>query len=511
MARIAVLADSKGGDAGDGMRRELGLFGAVSMIVGIVIGSGIFLSVNRVAHGTGSPWMIVVLWVVAGILTLMGALCYAELGTIFPKAGGEYVFLKEGLGSLAAFLSGWVAFTVNLAGSAAALAIIFAEQLFVLTPHPPATVLLEFGPVTITTAQILAAALIGFLSIVNYFGVRYGGGVQMIFTVLKGALIVLLAGAALLFAGNALTPELSFFESASYAVGPESYSGFDFGLFITGAMMGALFAYDGWTNVVRVGSELKSPGRNIPRAMLYGLLAVMVLYILVTLGYLNVLGYQGLADASVAGINDNPKTVASNVASSLWGDGGKLVAIMILISVFGGLNGITMSGPRVYYAMARDNIFPRIFSKLSRHRTPGWAISFQAILAIVFLLFFDFVQLTDNLIFISFFFYGLSAVGLIVLRRTHPDLPRPYKVPLYPYVPIAYAIIAWSFVGYLIWEQIVNFSGSNFNRLFAFAVVLLGLPVFFIYRKKAKRAAQRAGELPLPPLFGPDPYAEERP
>lgn len=517
-AKIAVPAD-EGPVERRGMRRELNLFGAVSMIVGIVIGSGIFLSVNRVAQGTGSPWMIVALWVVAGLMTLMGALTYAELGTIFPKAGGEYVFLKEGLGSLAAFLSGWVAFTINLAGSAAALAIIFAEQLFALTPDPSPEILLSVGPVTITTAQILAVALIGVLSMVNYFGVKYGGGVQMVFTVLKGVLIVMLAVAALLYMDAAATPNLGFFDTADYTIrscegivcDDTQYRGFDLGLFLTVGMVGALFAYDGWTNVVRVGSELKNPGRNIPKAMLFGLLAVMVLYILVTLGYLNVLGYQGFADASAAGLNDNARTVATNTASQLFGASGQeFVAVMILVSVFGGLNGITLSGPRIYYAMSRDRVFPRIFERLSRHRTPGWAILFQALLATVFLLFFDFNELTDNVVFISFFFYGLSAVGLLVLRRTHPDLHRPYKVPFYPVLPIAYAVVAWIFVAYLIYDQVVNFSGSNFNRLFSFAVVVAGLPIFFWYRKKAVREAKQQGLLPPPPLFGPDPHAEQR-
>jgi APA family basic amino acid/polyamine antiporter len=519
MAKIAVPADAP---KGDGLLRELNLFGAVSMIVGIVIGSGIFLSVNRVAQGTGSPFMIVVLWIVAGLMTLMGALCYAELGTIFPKAGGEYVFLKEGLGALAAFLSGWVAFTVNLAGSAAALAVIFSEQLFVLTPDPAPTILFDlpgsvFPP--FTTSRLFAIALIAALSLINYYGVKYGGGVQMLFTVLKGALIVILAIAALVFLGNAATPEVGFFESAEYSINDcgsdgcveRAVSGFDFSMFAGVAMVGALFAYDGWTNVVRVGSELKNPGQNIPKAMIFGLGAVMVLYIATTLGYLNVLGYQGLADASVAGLNDNARTVATNTADVLTGGaGGTWVAVMILVSVFGALNGITLSGPRIYFAMSRDRIFPRIFEKLSKHHTPGWAILFQAILAGVFLLLFNFDELTDNVIFISFFFYGLAALGLLVLRRTHPDLHRPYKVPFYPYLPIAYVLVAWGFVAYLIYDQIVNFGGDNFNRIFSFLIVLAGLPVFFYYRRKARIRAEQEGLMPPPPLFGPDPNADAR-
>lgn len=481
------------------------------MIVGIVIGSGIFLSVNRVAQGTGSPAMIVALWVIAGIMTLMGALTYAELGTLFPRAGGEYVFLKEGMGTLAAFMSGWVAFTINLAGSAAALAIVFANQLFVIANNPDGTVLFDipggfFPP--FTTARLFAICLIGVLSVINYYGVKYGGGVQMIFTVAKGIVIVGLAIAALVFAGDALSPGVGFFESASYDVerngATHALSGFDFGFFMSVAMVGALFAYDGWTNVVRVGSELKEPGRNIPKAMILGLVAVMVLYIAISLGYLNVLGYQGLADAKLAGINDSARTVATNTANAIFGGSGQsIVAAMILVSVFGALNGITLSGPRIYYAMSRDRIFPRIFSNLTRHKTPGWAILFQALLGAVFLLFFDFEALTDNVVFISFFFYGLSAVGLLVLRRTHPDLERPYSVPGYPVVPVLYALVAFSFVGYLVYDQVANFSGDNFNRLFSFVVVLAGLPIFFIYRRKAAREAERTGQQPPPPLFGP--------
>ncbi len=511
MVRVAVP---------DGMRRELNLFGAVSMIVGIVIGSGIFLGVNRVAAGTGSPSLMVLVWVLAGLLTLMGALTYAELGTIFPKAGGEYVFLKEGMGAFAAFLSGWTAFTINLAGSAAALAVIFAEQLNQLKPDGfGSLVLLRFGSeadpwLQIDGVKITAAALIGVLSIVNYFGVKYGGGVQMVFTALKGVLIVMLAGAALLFAGAAATGRSGFFEMNSVA-GTPSADGFSFSGFLGLAMVAALFAYDGWTNVVRVGSELKNPAKNIPKAMLFGLLAIMVLYILVTLGYANVLGWEGFANGEEAGLGSS-RTVASNAAQVLFGPGGEsLVTAMILVSVFGALNGITLSGPRVYYAMSRDAIFPRMFGHLSRHRTPGAAILFQALLAIGFLMFFDFNALTDNVVFISFFFYALTAAGLMVLRKTHPDLPRPYKVWGYPFVPIAFILTSLAFVVFLVVDQVRGLaeggiSVNDFNRLVGLIVVAAGIPVFLHYRKRMAKEAVSAGGLPPPPMFGPDPHADER-
>lgn len=524
MAKVAV-PDT---ESPDGLVRGLNLFGAVSMIVGIVIGSGIFLGVNRVAAGAGSPWLIVLVWVVGGLLTLMGALTYAELGTIFPRAGGEYVFLKEGTGSLAAFLSGWTAFTINLAGSAAALAVIFAEQLHRLQPGDAGRlVLLDLGGVVVVDGvKLTAICLIGFLSIVNYFGVRFGGGVQMVFTALKMGLIVLLAGAALLYAGDAATDRLGFFDTATYSTydtddcaDPTDIatcrtverSGFHAAGFFGLALVAALFAYDGWTNVVRVGSELKDPARNIPRAMLLGLLAIMTLYILVSFGYLNVLGYQGFADGAVGGLSDNPRLVATNTADVLLGGGGaRLVAIMILVSVFGALNGITLSGPRIYYAMSKDRLFPRLFGHLNRHRVPHQAILFQALLAVAFLLFFDFNELSDNVVFISFLFYALTAIGLLVLRRTHPDLPRPYKVWGYPVVPILFIVASLTFVGYLVWQQATTLSLGNMNRLVGLLVVLAGLPVFWWYRRKLVRECKAKGLRPPAPVFGPDPYAKER-
>lgn len=483
-----------GGEPGDaGLRRELGLFGAVSMVVGIVIGSGIFLGVNRVAAGAGEPWLVVAAWVLGGLLTLMGALTYAELGVLFPRAGGEYVFLREGLGSLLAFLSGWVAFTINLAGSAAALSIVFADQLFSLASGCEPATLLQAGGLRITTAQVFAAALVLLLSALNHFGLKAGGGVQKALTVGKGGLMVLLAGAALLYAGPARTPEAAAACAGAAAVVSDGFSlaGF-FGL----AMVAVLFAYDGWTNVVRVGGEIRDPGRTLPRALLLGVLAVAALYILLSLGYLNVLGFEGFASSQ--------RTVASDTARVLFGaPGERFVAALILLSVLGSLNGITISGPRIYYAMAKDRLFPRTFARVNRHHVPGRAIWAQAALAIAFLLFFDFEQLTDNVVFVSFLFYALAAVGLLVLRRTHPGLPRPYKVPGYPFVPLAFVAASLLFVGYLLYDQLSDLRWDNLNRLAGLGVVALGLPVYFAFRARLVREAREKGLPPPEPILGP--------
>ncbi|MEA3191152.1 MAG: basic amino acid/polyamine antiporter, family [Thermoplasmata archaeon] len=473
----------------DGLRRELNLFGAVSLIVGIVIGSGIFLGVNRVAAGAGSPALVVLVWVLGGALTVIGALTYAELGTMFPRAGGEYVFLREGLGGFWAFLSGWTAFTINLAGSAAALAVVFAAQLDALKPAGfGAFVLVDAWiagyHLVIEGVKVTAAATILLLAIVNYFGIRLGGNVQKTLTVLKYTLIVGLAAAALFYFGDSPTPDVGFFEDARYSyheggggTGPMVvHDGFDLGQFLGLAMVAALFAYDGWTNVVRVGSELRDPARNLPKAMLLGLGSVAVLYILVSFGYLQVLGFAGFAQS--------PKTVASDAAHVLFGGPGQaIVASMILVSVAGSLNGITISGPRVYYAMSRDGVFPTMFSKVNRHAVPARAIWVQAGLSVLFLFFFDFESLTDNVVFISFIFYAMAAVGLMVLRKTRPDLERPYKVPGYPVVPLLFIATSLAFVGYLLWQQVTTFSANNFSRLAGLAVVAAGVPVYFWYRK----------------------------
>jgi basic amino acid/polyamine antiporter, APA family len=470
-------ATDASGESPGGLRRELNLFGAVSMIVGIVIGSGIFLGVNRVAAGAGSPSLIALAWLLGGLLTLMGALTYAELGAMFPRAGGAYVFIRESLGRFPAFLLGWTAFTVNLAGSAAALAVIFAEQLNRLKPA-------GFGPLwpgaPDASIKATAAALILLVATINWFGLRLGGNVQKAFTVLKATLMVGLAAVCLFFAGEAATPDVGFLEEARIP-GTATADGASLAGFFGLAMVAVFFAYDGWTNVVTVGSEIRNPSRNLPRAMLLGVLGVAALYMLVSFGYLNVLGFEGFATSQ--------STVASDAAGVVFGPSGEdIVATVILVSVLGSLNGITISGPRFYYAMARDGLFPRLFGDVNRHHVPGHSIWVQAGLAILFLLFLDFNALTDNVVFVSLFFYALAAVGLIVLRRRRPDLPRPYKVPLYPWVPVLYIASMALFVGYLLYQAVTDLEGVGY-RVAGLAIVALGVPVYFFFERRRRRAA----------------------
>jgi APA family basic amino acid/polyamine antiporter len=439
---------------------------------------------------------------------------YAELGVLYPKAGGEYAFLREGLGTFPAFLSGWTAFTINLAGSAAALAVIFAEQLNALKPDGFAHLVLvdtHLGSyhLVIDGIKLTAAALILLLSIVNYFGIKLGGNVQKGFTVAKYGLIVLLAFAGLFFAGQTVTEPSGFFGNNvfDYCAGgscdagelPIHHDGFDFAAFLSLGMVAALFAYDGWTNVVRVGGEIRDPQRNLPRAMMIGIGSVMVLYILVSFGYLNVLGFEGFAESQKTVASDAARVIFDQPGSFLatsWLSGEAIVASLILVSVAGSLNGITISGPRVYYAMSRDGLFPKAFAATNRHAVPAHAIWAQAVLSILFLFFFDFNQLTDNVVFISFLFYALAAVGLMVLRRKMPDVPRAYRVPGYPVVPLIFIVASLSFVAYLAYDQFSTLSAQNFSRLAGLLVVAAGIPVYLLYNARQKRAAQDAGTPP---------------
>lgn len=461
-----------------GLRRDLNLFGAVSMIVGIVIGSGIFIGVDRVAAGAGSPWLIVAVIVLGGLLTLMGALTYAELGVMFPRAGGPYVFLRESLGPLPAFLSGWTTFTVNLAGSAAALAMAFSQQFSQALPSGRAFI---FGSQDISE-KVIAAGVILLFAILNWFGLRVGGNVQKSLTVLKGSLMVLLAVAAFMWIDPAKSPIPGFFDAQTYQVGADVHQGFDAAGFFGLALVAILFAYDGWTNVTTVGSEIRDPARNLPKAMFLGIGSVIILYILLAFGYLNVLGLQGFADGSLIGFPD-ASHVASNTASVLWGDSGsRLVAGLIVISVLGSLNGITIAGPRYYYAMSRDGLFPKFFGKVNRHHVPGESIWAQAVLSIAFLMFLDFNALTDNVVFISLFFYSMTAMALLVLRRKRPDLPRPYKVPLYPWVPLLYITASLAFTAYLTYQAFTNF--ANAYRIAGLLIVAAGIPLYFVFKAK---------------------------
>jgi basic amino acid/polyamine antiporter, APA family len=413
-----------------GLRRVLGVWAAVAVVVGTVIGSGIFLVSQDMVKAVGTPWMVFVVWVVGGLLSLFGALTYAELAAAMPEAGGEYVYLREAYGPFFGFLYGWSQTLVAKSASLATLATGFYLYLenFIPSFH---TVILTIplpigpggGPLEIREGQLFAMALILALGWLNYFGVKLSGDVQVVVTIAKVALILGVIGVGL-FGGRA--------NSANLADSIPSTSG------VTGffaALLSALWAYDGWNNVNMVAGEVKQPQRNLPLALIGGVLIVGLLYLAANLAYFLV-----LPGAEVAA----SKRVAGDMMRAVLGQrGADAVSIVVMISIFAALNGSILSGSRIPYALARDGYFFRRAAGIHPvHHTPANAILLLTAWAALLVLSGQFRALYTLVLVPSWILYAMSAASVIVLRHKRPDMPRPYKTLGYPYVPIAFVVVA---------------------------------------------------------------------
>lgn len=473
--------------------RVLGPLTGASIVVGTVIGSGIFLTPSSIAgrvgpYGTGA---ILFVWVFCGILSLAGALAYAELGAMFPRSGGQYVYLREAYGSLPAFLYGWMEFWVARGGSIAALAVAFSRYSAYFT-----------GADDPWSKRLTSFAIIVALTVINYVGVRFGGIVQVCFTVAKvGALLLLTVCAFTLHGGSAAnwTP----FINTHAAPGWEALIG-AVGL----AMIHALWAYDGWTNGSATAEEMKDPQRNIPRALLGGTLAVITIYLLANLAYHYVLPLDKIIAS---------KRVASDVANLVLGPllgerpgqeriGGGLLAAAVMASTFGAVNGLLLTGPRIFYAMARDRLFFHHMGKLHlNYRTPYVSILVLGIWASILVLVpFDqivshlfglhmkpdlgdqFDDLLTFVIFGSWAFYGLSVAAVMVLRKSRPELPRPYRCWGYPWVPLLFVVTSVAFVTHTLCTQWLQSAAGV-------GIVLLGLPAYRRWSRLIAEADAMAG------------------
>lgn len=445
------------------------------VMVGIVIGSGIFLTTGLIAKNLPSPGLILLVWVVGGILTLAGALTYAELGSSLPQAGGQYVYLREAYGPLCAFLFGWVVFLVYMSGGSAALAAAFAEYFGYFFPSLSiqkilySKEILIFGKsltFTLSAGQLVAVAAIIFLSIFNYIGLSYGKIIQNIFTVVK-------IGAILCFVilGFAIGKGQSF----DLVLSPQ---GVDPGQLIVGfgiALVAVSWAFDGWNNVNFVAGEIKNPKRNIPLALIFGTIGVTILYVLVNYIYLYSLPIHEISGEI---------RIAEKSASALFGgEMGAVIASVVMISTFGALNGNILTAPRVYFAMAKDNLFFKKVGEVHpRYRTPGFSIIIQAIWASILTLSGTFEQLLTFVMFVAIIFWIAAALSVFTLRKKFPQLPRPYKTWGYPYVPVLFIITS---MGILI-NTIIEKPAESLSGIF---ITLLGVPVYY-YWKKVKGPAE---------------------
>ena len=428
--------------------RKLGWLDATMIVVGIVIGSGIFLLPNLIAQSLHSSGAILSAWVISGVLSYFGALAYAELGAMMPATGGQYVYLREAYGPACAFVCGWTFMLAVLSGGIAFLAVtfsIYAGQFVHLTP---------------VTSKLISLALIAVLSAVNYVGVREGATVQVVFTFLKIAGLLLLIGGA--FFSHAVVPIAQ----------PQATSAFSLPQFGT-AMIACLMAYNGWTYISFVAGEVKQPARNLPRSLTLGMIGVMGLYVFANVAYLKVMTIPQIAATARVGA-----TLAEMHSGPI---GATLVSVTVLISIVGAINGCILTAARIPFAQAQDGLFFRRFGRVHpRFETPAFAIVLQGLWTAVLVVSGSYENLFSYSMVAAWIFYMLSVAAVFILRRKQPDLARPYRMWGYPYTLGAFMLVSVWFVV----NAFVTTPGPSFTAL---GIIATGIPMYLIWRKPAQQ------------------------
>ena len=432
--------------------RILGLRDLILIVIGTVIGSGIFLvpgGVLRQAGGFAGPALLV--WVIGGVLSLLGALAYGELGAMNPEAGGLYVYLRDALGPLVAFLYGWTFFLVIATGSAATLAVASGSYLQQFVP---------LGPIG---QKLAAVALLAIVAAINVRSTRGSADVQNWSTAIKVGALVIMSVVLLALRRPAPAGAAPFWPAAFT---PSLLSGMGLG------MIGVLWAYEGWQYVTFSAGEALNPQRTFPRAIVIGTASLIGIYLFANAGYLAALGTEGVA---------NSDRVAAEAVGAIVGPGAaKLIAAAILVSIFSAINGLTITAPRVYYAMAKDGLFFQTLSDVHpRFGTPAVSIIAGTVWAMVLAVSGTFEQLLTYVVFVGWIFYALGAACVFVLRRTKPDAERPFRVPGYPWTPLLFIVAAAALVANTIATQPVR-------AAVGIGVVLLGLPVYFVWRHRGQ-------------------------
>jgi APA family basic amino acid/polyamine antiporter len=489
----------------------MGLFSATAIVMGSMIGSGIFIVSADMSRTLQSPALLIAAWLVTAAMTLIGALSYGELAAMMPKAGGQYVYLREALGPLWGFLYGWTLFLVIQTGTIAAVGVAFGKFLGVFFPSVSASNWLWHvgaGNIGLNTANLAAIAVITLLTLLNTFGVKLGAAVQNVFTSAK--VLALLAVVAVgLVARNAAATAANFGAgwhafranaglATTHAITVGSFwPGTQDGSAVVGALtvvavvqVGSLFSSDAWNNVTFTAGEIRNPRRNLPLSLALGTVVVLLLYVLCNFVYLSVLPLAGDPHAATIlgrGIQfASQDRVATAVMEQAFGRiGAKLMAAAILISTFGCVNGMLLAGARVYYAMSRDGLFFQAVGKLSQKSgVPVNSLWVQWAWTCMLCLSGSYGQLLDYVIFAVLIFYILTIVGLFVLRRTQPDAPRPYKAFGYPVLPAFYIVMAaWVSVVLLRYKPQYTWPGL--------ILVLLGVPVYHIWRRTATQSSSQ--------------------
>lgn len=451
------------------MTKKLSLLDCTMLIIGSMIGSGIFIVPAAMSRELGSPLMLLAAWAVTALLTVFAALSYGELSAMMPKAGGQYVYLREAYHPMFGFLYGWTLFTVIQTGTIAAVGVAFAKFTGVFFPFiSDKNILFSIGSFPVQTQQVLAIAVIWILTVSNFRNVKSGAFIQNIFTFTKVAAIVFMILAGLYYAFSEQS------QVVDYAI-PAQAGSFDYwGIFCV-AMVGSIFSADAWNNVTFTGGEIDRPERNLPLSLLMGTGTVLLIYIFINWVYLKILPFDAIQHAE-------SDRVGTLMLQTVFGQIGMyLMALLIMISTFGCINGLTLSGARVYYAMANDGLFIPKAKQLNKNHSPQFALIMQAVWTSLLTLSGSYGDLLDYVVFAVLLFYILTVGGVFILRIKQPDAPRPYKVPAYPLIPVVYILLAlFICINLLLRKPDYTYPGLG--------IVLCGIPVYYVIKRRAKTA-----------------------
>jgi len=446
--RSAAMSESPA-NARRELPRKLGLATGMAVVVGVIIGSGIFRVPSGIAADTGNLTGIALVWILGGVVALFGALSIAELAAMYPAAGGPYVYLRESYGRPLAFLFGWM-FLLTQPISWAAQALMFSEYLGFFVPIPE------------QIQHAIAAVLIIVVAAANYRSVKLGAYIQNLSTAAKVVAIVGLSATIFFLAPGGEHNPLN-----AESMGVAKWSGVGIGL------IAALWAYDGWENLTTLSGEVRNPGRNLPMALIGGVVLVMVVYLLINVAYLRALPLPQLVAS---------KSVATDAATVVLGRAGaSLVGALVMLSVFGTLNGSILSTPRVFFAMAEDGLFFRTVGKIHpKYETPYVAIAFIVVIAVIYVLLRDFMQLAEAYVLGIWPFLALCVIGLFILRRTRPEMPRPYRTLGYPVIPALFVLATFVVVANALYAQF-------WPTMASILITLVGLPLYYLWMWRQRR------------------------
>ena len=470
------------------LKKNIGLWSAVSLVIGGIIGAGIFMRPASMAERLGSPVLLLVVWLVGGAISLVGAMIYAELGTLFPETGGPYVYLQKTYGDFIAFLYGWSAMAVINTAAIASIAFVCAEYagFFIHLPRWPLAVehsvklhipfLADIYPLENFGVKVLTSGIIVVLIVINYLSTRYGNAIQFVTTLMKTLAIALLIGGILLsgkgHAVNFVTPSPGFHPGMVLLM-----VGF------MGAISGAFSSYDGWNNLNMVAGEIRDPQRNISRSLLIGVGICIAVYVLTTLAYNYVLPVGEMARSPLVAADAMEKVVGVAAAG--------LISGLIVISTFGATHINLLANARVTFAMGEEgSFFPWTGKIHRRYGTPGNSVILMGVWSILFVLSGSFDILADMFVFMSWVFYGLTGLGLFILRRRMPELPRPYRVWGYPWLPMIFVAFTLFYLVTTIYGDIEAYrSGKSqiINSVLGLALTATGIPFYLYFQRKRRK------------------------